>query len=135
MDPGGRSQFVWMQNAYPLSLYCADETDGETLRVCEQINEPLYEYETGGTAAQPALATACTPNDDATVWTCALRSGVTFHDGAHFDANDVVLSFAVQWDAAHPLHIGRTGSFEYWGADWAAVPQRGVTLAWPDHAP
>lgn len=120
MDPGGRSQLVWMQNAYPLSLYCADETDGETLRVCEQINEPLYEYETGGTAAQPALATECTPNDDATVWTCALRSGVTFHDGAHFDANDVVLSFAVQWDAAHPLHIGRTGSFEYWGADWAA---------------
>jgi len=120
MDPGGRSQLVWMQNAYPLSLYCADETDGETLRVCEQINEPLYEYETGGTAAQPALATECTANDDATVWTCALRSGVTFHDGAHFDANDVVLSFAVQWDAAHPLHIGRTGSFEYWGADWAA---------------
>ena len=120
MDPGGRSQLVWMQNAYPLSLYCADETDGETLRVCEQINEPLYEYETGGTAAQPALATECTANDDATVWTCALRSGVTFHDGAHFDANDVVLSYAVQWDAAHPLHIGRTGSFEYWGADWAA---------------
>jgi len=120
MDPGGRSQLVWMQNAYPLSLYCADETDGETLRLCEQINEPLYEYETGGTAAQPALATECTANDDATVWTCALRSGVTFHDGAHFDANDVVLSFAVQWDAAHPLHIGRTGSFEYWGADWAA---------------
>jgi hypothetical protein len=26
----------------------------------------------------------------------------------------VVLSYAVQWDAAHPLHIGRTGSFEYW---------------------
>jgi len=120
MDPGGRSQLVWMQNAYPLSLYCADETDGETLRLCEQINEPLYEYETGGTAAQPALATGCTASDDAMVWTCALRSGVTFHDGAHFDANDVVLSYAVQWDAAHPLHIGRTGSFEYWGADWAA---------------
>jgi len=120
MDPGGRAQLVWMQNAYPLSLYCADETDGETLRLCEQITEPLYQYEVGGTAPEPALATGCTANDDATVWTCALRSGVTFHDGAHFDANDVVLSFAVQWDAAHPLHIGRTGSFEYWGADWAA---------------
>ncbi|MEO6060231.1 MAG: ABC transporter substrate-binding protein, partial [Candidatus Limnocylindria bacterium] len=67
-----------------------------------------------------ALATECTANDDATVWTCALRSGVTFHDGARFDANDVVLSYAVQWDKAHPLHIGRTGSFEYWGAFWAA---------------
>lgn len=116
MDPGGRSQLVWMQNAYPISLYCGDESDGETLRLCEQINEPLYEYETGGTATQPALAEACNANDDATVWTCNLRSDVRFHDGAHFDANDVVLSFAVQWDMAHPLHIGRTGSFEYWGA-------------------
>lgn len=120
MDPGGRAQLVWMQNGYPLSLYCADETDGETLRLCEQITEPLYQYEVGGTAPEPALATECTANDDATVWTCALRSGVTFHDGAHFDANDVVLSYAVQWDKAHPLHIGRTGSFEYWGAFWAA---------------
>jgi ABC-type transport system substrate-binding protein len=120
MDPGGRSQLVWMQNAYPLSLYCADETDGETLRLCEQISEPLYEYETGGTAPQPALAEACTANDEATVWTCTLRSGVQFHDGAHFDASDVVLSYAVQWDLDHPLHIGRTGSFEYWGALFAA---------------
>jgi len=120
MDPGGRSQLVWMQNAYPLSLYCADETDGETLRLCEQITEPLYEYETGGTLAQPALAEACTANAGATVWTCDLRSGVRFHNGARFDANDVVLSFAVQWDAAHPLHVGRTGSFEYWGALFAA---------------
>jgi ABC-type transport system substrate-binding protein len=120
MDPGGRSQLVWMQNAYPLSLYCADETDGETLRLCEQITEPLYEYETGGTAPQPALAEACTANEGATVWTCTLRSGVRFHDGAHFDASDVVLSYAVQWDLDHPLHIGRTGSFEYWGALFAA---------------
>jgi ABC-type transport system substrate-binding protein len=120
MDPGGRDQLVWMQNAYPLSLYCADETDGETLRLCEQIIEPLYEYETGGTAAQPALAESCTANSGATVWTCDLRSGVKFHNGARFDANDVVLSYAVQWDATHELHLGRTGSFEYWGALFAA---------------
>jgi ABC-type transport system substrate-binding protein len=120
MDPGGRDKLVWMQNAYPLSLYCADETDGETLRLCEQIIEPLYEYETGGTAAQPALAESCTANSSATVWTCDLRSGVKFHNGARFDANDVVLSYAVQWDATHELHLGRTGSFEYWGALFAA---------------
>ena len=38
-----------MQNAEPLSLYCADETDGETLRACEQIIESLYGYKIGGT--------------------------------------------------------------------------------------
>ena len=40
----------------------------------------------------------------------------TFHNGATFDANDVVLSYAVQWDAEHPLHVGKAdaGLFEYW---------------------
>ena len=113
MTPGDRSQFVWMQNAEPPGLYCADESDGEALRVCEQFGESLYSYEVAGTAAQPALAEKCEPNAELTVWTCTLRSGVTFHDGATFDANDVVLSYAVQWDADHPLHKGRDNSFTY----------------------
>jgi ABC-type transport system substrate-binding protein len=108
-----RDTVVWMQNAEPLSLYCGDETDGETLRACEQIKESLYAYKVGGTDTEPALAESCTPNEDLSVWTCTLRSGVTFHDGATLDANDVVTSYAVQWDAKHPLHIGRSGAFEY----------------------
>jgi peptide/nickel transport system substrate-binding protein len=120
MDPGGRDTFRWMQNAEPISLYCGDETDGETLRICEQINEPLYQYAINGVDPEPALATGCEANDDGTVWTCALREGVTFHNGAAFDANDVVVSFALQWDAEHPLHIGRQGLFEYWGGLWGA---------------
>jgi ABC-type transport system substrate-binding protein len=113
------NQLVWMQNAEPIALYCADETDGETLRVCEQVTEPLYVYEVGGVAPIPALAEECVGNADATSFTCNLRSGVTFHNGARFDANDVVLSYAVQWDMAHPLHIGRTGSFEYFAGFFA----------------
>ena len=35
-----------------------------------------------------------------------------FHDGAALDANDVVLSYAIRWDAAHPLHHGREGTFQ-----------------------
>ena len=54
----------------------------------------------------------CTPDADLTVWTCTLRHGVTFHDGSPLDANDVVLSYAVRWDAAHPLHRGRQGTFQ-----------------------
>ena len=37
----GTDQFVWMQNGEPSSLWCSDETDGETLRACEQIYEAL----------------------------------------------------------------------------------------------
>ena len=113
MTPADRTQFVWMQGAEPPGLYCADESDGEALRVCEQMLEPLYSYEIAGTAAEPALAEKCEPNAELTTWTCTLRSGVTFHDGATLDANDVVMSYAVQWDADNPLHKGRDNSFSY----------------------
>jgi ABC-type transport system substrate-binding protein len=113
MKAGDRDTLVWMQNAEPLSLYCGDETDGETLRACEAIYESLYGYEIGGTKAVPSLATECTPNGDLTVWTCKLRDGVTFADGSAFDANDVVASYAAQWDTKNKNHIGRSGAFEY----------------------
>jgi peptide/nickel transport system substrate-binding protein len=122
MKAGDRNQLVWLQNGEPGSLYCADETDGESLRVCEQIMEPLYSYEIGGTEPEPLLAEECTANDDSTQWTCTLRQDVTFHDGATFDANDVVVSYAAQWDAEHPLHVGVEGRglFEYWTYLFAA---------------
>ncbi len=113
MTPGDRTQMVFMQGAEPGGLYCADESDGESLRVCEQMLEGLYGYEIGGTAAVPMLATECKPSTDLTQWTCTLRDGVTFHDGSTLDANDVVESFAVQWDADNPLHKGRTNIFSY----------------------
>lgn len=121
MDPGGRSTFVWMQNAEPISLYCGDETDGESLRACEQVLESLLGYEIGGTEVKPALATECNANEDLTVWTCKLRPNVKFHDGSPFDANDVVMSWVVAWDYKHPLHIGNTGSFEYFSYLWGLM--------------
>jgi ABC-type transport system substrate-binding protein len=99
-------------------MYCADESDGESLRACEQILEPLYGFVVGGTDTEPLLATECAPNEDLSQWTCSLRDGVTFHDGSTFEANDVVTSYAVQWDAANPLHVGRDGSFSYFAGLW-----------------
>jgi ABC-type transport system substrate-binding protein len=116
MQAGDRDTLVFMQNGEPGSLYCGDETDGESLRACEQVKESLYGYTVGGTDVQPSLATECSPNEELTVWTCTLREGVTFHDGSTFEASDVIVSFAAQWDNISPLHVGRTGSFEYWPA-------------------
>lgn len=113
MQIPGQDTLVWMQNAEPIGLYCADETDGESLRACEQINESLLAFEVGGTAVKPGLAESYEANENGTEWTFKLREGVTFHDGSTLDANDVVLSFVVQWDASHPLHVGRNGSFTY----------------------
>jgi len=113
MKAGDRDTLVWSQNLEPLSLYCGDESDGEALRACEQITESLYGYELGGTKPVPSLASECKPNPELTVWTCTLRQGVKFHDGASLDANDVVVSFAAAWDTKHPLHIGRDALFTY----------------------
>ena len=120
MSIPGQDTFVWMQNAEPISLYCADETDGETRRACEQINESLYRYEVGGTATIPNLATECVPNTELTEWTCTLQEGVTFSDGSTLDANDVTLSLIVQWDASSDYHVARIGTFEYWGGLFGA---------------
>lgn len=120
-DPGGRDVFVWMQNAEPISMFCADETDGESLRACEQIVEALYSYEVNGTAVQPALAESCEPNDTLDTWVCTLRQGVTFHDGTTFDANDVVATFTMGLDASSPLHKGNTGVFEYYDYLWGLM--------------
>ncbi|MEA3334694.1 MAG: ABC transporter substrate-binding protein [Chloroflexota bacterium] len=113
---GDNDTFVWMQNAEPIGLYCADETDGESLRACEQINEALLAYEIGGSDVVPALAEKWEANDDLTEWTFHLRDGVTFHDGSALDAQDVVTSWEVQWDMANPLHVGRDGNFTYFQA-------------------
>ncbi len=55
-----------------------------------------------------------------TEWTFTLRPDVKFHDGATLDANDVVATYVLQWDATDPNHDGRTGTFEYYGAFFGA---------------
>jgi ABC-type transport system substrate-binding protein len=118
MSAPGQDTFTWLQTAEPFSLYCADETDAESLRACAQVTETLYRYQVGGAAPEPGLAQTCQPNGDLTVWTCSLRPGVVFHDGSALDAGDVVISLLVQWDAAHPLHKGNSGAFHYFRSYW-----------------
>ena len=85
MDPGGRKQLVWIQNGEPGGIYCADETDGESLRVCEQIGEALLSYKIGGTDVEAGLAALPKSNADLTEWTFTLRDGAKFSDGTAGD--------------------------------------------------
>jgi peptide/nickel transport system substrate-binding protein len=112
MTPGDRTQLVWLTADAPRGLYCADETDAVAQLVCSQLVEGLYAFAPDTAAVVPALATGCEPNPELTTWRCTLRPGLIFHDGSALDANDVVLSFVVQWDADHPLHRGREGAFQ-----------------------
>ena len=124
-DPGGRDVFVWMQNAEPISMFCADETDGESLRACEQVMQSLYGYEINGTAVEPVLAESCAPNEDLTVWVCTLRQGVTFHDGSTFDAYDVVATFNMGLNIGSPFHVGNTNLWEYYDYLWGLMKKPG----------
>ena len=116
MTPGDRRQFVWLTTAEPSGLYCADGSDPVAELVCSQLMEGLYGFSPGNAAPAHALATRCDPNTAMTVWTCHLQHDVLFDDGSILDANDVVLSFAVQWDADHPLHRGQDGQFDPFAA-------------------
>lgn len=117
MNPGSDT-LVFMQNGEPISMYCPDETDGESLGACEQVLESLYRFKTDSGDVEPALATSCDANADSTEFVCHLREGVKFHDGSSLDANDVVVSWMAGLDAASPYHVGNTGAFDYFGSLW-----------------
>lgn len=120
MDPGDGT-LVIMQSAEPISLYCADESDDESLSACEQTVQALFAYQTDSGDTQPELATECVANADSTQWVCTLRQGVLFHDGSTFDANDVVASYAAGLDASSPLHVGNSGAFDYYAYLWGLI--------------
>src|SRR5579859_524372 len=107
-------QLVFDQNAEPISLWCGDESDGETIRVCNQLYDPLLNYKFGGTDLIPGLAQSWDASPDATSFTFHLRQGVKFSNGAAFDANDVVATYDAQWDTKSPNHKGDQGTFDYW---------------------
>jgi peptide/nickel transport system substrate-binding protein len=116
MKPVANDTIVWVQSGEPLSLWCNDEDDGETLRACEQMYDALLSYKVGGVEVQAGLAQTWEANTDATEWTFHLRQGVKFFSGKVLDANDVVATYAAIWDAKNPDHKGRTGDFYYFGA-------------------
>jgi peptide/nickel transport system substrate-binding protein len=109
--------FIFGRGGDSVGLDPAIVTDGESFRVTGQCLEPLYQYEQGSTTPVPALAESCEPNEDATVWTCALRQGVKFHDGTDFNANAVVYNFERWRMTDHPQHF-ESQVFEYYEYMW-----------------
>lgn len=129
MAPGSRDSIVFLQGAEPGGLDCADEIDGESIRVCSQISEGLYGFSSGSLAPEPRLATGCTPSTDLLTWTCTLRANVKFHNGATLDAGDVVDTFAAMWDCTHPYHVGRTSVFLPWAGSFSSYLHRESCIA------
>jgi peptide/nickel transport system substrate-binding protein len=106
------NQITFVQSTEPYSLNPLDELDRDTLRVASLLYNTLVNYQYGGTGIQTGLADSWSANADLTEWTFFLHYDVTFSNGAAFDANDVVATFATIWDAGNPNHTGRTGDFK-----------------------
>ncbi len=116
----GQSSLTWVQSFEPMSLWCADESDGDTFRACAQLYEPLVAFGASDTTLHPALAERWETSSDLRVWTFHLRQGVYFHNGAALDSSDVFATFEALWNAASPNHTGNSGAFEYFLAYFGA---------------
>jgi peptide/nickel transport system substrate-binding protein len=77
----------------PTSLDGAVVSDGESLRVIDQITEGLVGLKNGTTIIVPKLATSWKASSGGKVWTFALRKGVRFQDGTPFNAKAVCANF------------------------------------------
>ena len=67
--------------------------DASGFCVANALYDPLFAMAINGVTWLPMLALSATPNADYTVWMIKLRQGVTFSDGAPFNADIVVANW------------------------------------------
>jgi len=67
-------------------------TTTDRLMLGSTVYEPLFTTDERG-GIQPALATEAASSEDLLTWTITLREGVTFSNGKHFTAADVIANF------------------------------------------
>jgi len=77
------------------------------------VGEGLVRWKKNALEVEPALATAWTANENATVWTFKLREGVKWHDGTPFTAEDVKFTFDTIADrAVRSVTAGQIAGYE-----------------------
>ena len=94
-EGGGASggTLVFGTSSDPVVLDGALVSDGESLRVIDQIFETLVSLKPGTTELEPGLAESWELSDDGLTYTFKLREGVKFHDGTAFNAAAVCTNF------------------------------------------
>jgi peptide/nickel transport system substrate-binding protein len=96
---------VFGASADPKTLDPPLASDGESLRVSEQLYEGLITLEPGGTEPVGKLATSWEASGDGLEWTFELQEGVTFHDGEPFNAEAVCFNFDRWYNFTGPLQL------------------------------
>ncbi len=90
--PAFRDQLIFAAPADATTLDPHNTTDTESDQVTMMIYEPLIAFD-DAMRIVPRLAERWNVEPDGVTWTFHLRQGVTFHDGAPFDAEAVRLNF------------------------------------------
>ena len=80
----------WTSQGDALTLDPMGQNEGPTTTMARQIYNPLVERD-AEMKLEPSLAVSWKPTGN--IWEFKLRQGVKFHDGADFNAEDVVFSF------------------------------------------
>jgi peptide/nickel transport system substrate-binding protein len=94
---------VFAASADPLLLDPALVSDGESLRITDQMFESLAGYRPGTTKLQPELATSWKASPNGLVWTFNLRRNVRFQDGTPFNAAAVCFNYNRWYNFPTPL--------------------------------
>ena len=84
---------VFGTSSDPVVLDGAYVSDGESLRVIDQIFETLVTTKPGGTEIEPLLADSWSASADGLDWTFKLHPGVKFHDDTDLNAKAVCFNF------------------------------------------
>ena len=117
MTPGDRDQLVWMQNSEPSGLYCGDESDGDALRICQQIFDSLYQYKVGRSRDRsPRSRQSCDPSTDLKTWTCKLREASSSPCRRRSMPTTSSTPTRPSGTPKNPLHVGNAGTFDYFPA-------------------
>ncbi|WP_047985182.1 ABC transporter substrate-binding protein [Ornithinibacillus californiensis] len=113
-DSDVQTTLIYGRGADSTSLDSSLVTDGESLKVSENIFDTLLNYEETTTNVTPGLAEDWEVSDDALTYTFKLREGVKFHDGTEFNAEAVVYNFE-RWmsgDDAYIYYSAMFGGFQ-----------------------
>src|ERR1700693_4868357 len=78
-------------------------SDGESLRVVDQIFQGLVGLKAGSTQIQPLLATSYSPSKNGLVWSFDLRAACNFQDGPPFNAAALCFNFNRWFNFPGPL--------------------------------
>ncbi len=105
---GTADTITFAQGADPRGLDPAYCDDGESAKIMENIYENLLTYEDDSNELKNVLATDYQMSDDGLEYTFTLQEGVTFHDGAAFNAEAVKKSIDRQLEGS-----GRTEDMTY----------------------